>query len=152
MSWPAATKERGTPEQTLVHRPLMQLVEMHIESLTDLRGLIHVPNEGKRTRAGHAILVGLGMRAGVSDLLLLRARRGYRGLALELKAPGSIRAATPEQKSFLRQQRDEGWLGAVCDDAAAGWQLVRWYATGAYGETPERYPHGDDHLLWATAL
>lgn len=105
----------------------MQLAEMFIERCPDLQGLIHVPNEGKRTKAGHGILIGLGMRPGVSDLLLLRARRGFAGLAMELKAPGKLRTATKEQKTFLRQQAAEGWLCCVCDSAEMGWALIAWY-------------------------
>lgn len=126
-STPSSSGQRSSPEFTLVHQPLMQLVRMRIERYPALQGLIHVPNEGKRTKAQHGILVGLGMRAGVSDLLLLRARRGFHGLAMELKAPGKLGTTTPEQRSFLRQQHAEGWVACVCDDPVVGWELIAWY-------------------------
>lgn len=130
----------------------MQLAEMFIERCPDLQGLIHVPNEGKRTKAGHGILIGLGMRPGVSDLLLLRARRGYNGLAMELKAPGKLRATTPEQKTFLRQQWKENWLAGVCDDAATGWSIIAWYldlptSVGLIDDTKSMAS-----VLWASEL
>lgn len=140
-SFRPAVSDRRYPEQELVHRPIIQLVEMHLQTLPALSGLIHVPNEGNRSRAGHGILIGLGMRPGVSDLLLLRARRGFHGLAMELKAPGKLKTATPEQRSFLRQQRDEGWLSIVCDDAQVGWLWLQWYAgESLYGNTPSPPP------------
>lgn len=130
----------------------MALVEMHEERYPALAtGIIHVPNEGKRTRAGHGILVGLGMRAGVADLLLLRARRGYHGLAMELKAPGNLSGATREQKAFLRQQAAEGWLCCVCDDAEVGWALLVWYMGGTtHLQFRESAPIA--HVRWASQL
>jgi hypothetical protein len=130
----------------------MDLVRMHETRHPELiTGLIHVPNEGKRTRAGHGMLIGLGMRAGVADLLLLRARRGYHGLAMELKAPGNLGGATPEQRAFLKQQAAEGWLACVCDDAAVGWALLVWYIGGTPAlKFRESAPMA--HLRWASEL
>lgn len=45
----------------------------------------HVPNGGKRKPIEAAILKGLGVQAGVPDIILIRAGHAY---ALELKAPG----------------------------------------------------------------
>jgi hypothetical protein len=123
------------PETDLVHKPIMDLVRMHEGRYPALiTGLIHVPNEGKRTQAQHGFLVGLGMRKGVSDLLLLRARHGFHGLAMELKAPGKLGTADKEQKAFLAQQQAEGWLSCLCDDPVAAWSLLVWYIAGPPGE------------------
>lgn len=125
-------RSKAGPEFALVHMPLMQLVGMHRERYPDLLGLIHVPHEAvyRLTQKQIGVAIGMGMRPGVSDLLLLRARRGYHGLAIELKAPGKLPYAPKaelEQKSFLRQQAAAGWLCCFCDDAAAAWQLLAWY-------------------------
>jgi hypothetical protein len=45
----------------------------------------HVPNQGKRDAAQNAILKAMGVRAGVSDVILVHRGRIY---ALELKAAG----------------------------------------------------------------
>jgi len=45
----------------------------------------HVPNGGWRSPAEAAILKGLGVRAGVPDVIVIKAGQAY---ALELKAPG----------------------------------------------------------------
>lgn len=128
----------------------MQLVEMHIERHPALRGLIHVPNEGKRTKAQHGMLIGLGMRPGVSDLLLLRACHEYHGLAMELKAPGKLNTLTREQRSFLLDQRDAGWLACSCDDAAVAWATVAWYLGIRGAAKPE--PGIEKHLRFAPTL
>lgn len=140
--------KRETPEQTLVHRPIMQLAELHLERFPDLQGLIHVPNEGKRTKAGHGILIGLGMRPGASDLLLLRARRGYFGLAMELKPPGELKRTSRAQEAFLRQQAAAGWACCVCDDALWGWRVIRWYVSVSEGEQGCAMPQMWPHLRW----
>lgn len=118
------------PEQQLVHLPLMEVVRMHLDSIPTLRGLIHCPSEGRRTRAEAGILAAMGFVAGISDLLLLRARRGFHGMAMELKAPGELKKLTPAQRGFLRAQHIEGWFVCACDDPVVAWKLLRWYATG----------------------
>jgi hypothetical protein len=46
----------------------------------------HCPNGGARSKVEAAILKGLGVRAGVPDIIAIRDGRAY---ALELKAPGA---------------------------------------------------------------
>jgi VRR-NUC domain len=57
---------------------------------------IHVPNGGYRRPSEAAIFSGLGVRAGVSDLLLWHDGKSY---ALELKAPRG--RASEAQLQFL---------------------------------------------------
>jgi hypothetical protein len=72
------------------------------------------------------ILQGLGVTAGVPDLLLWHEGRSY---ALELKADGG--RASDAQVEMLTRLKDAGVLTAVCrglDPALAtleGWQLLR---------------------------
>lgn len=56
----------------------------------------HVPNGGKRKPIEAAIFKGMGVRAGVSDLILVHAGKIF---ALELKAEGG--RATEAQMAFL---------------------------------------------------
>jgi hypothetical protein len=73
-----------------------------------------------------AILKGLGVRAGVSDLLLWHKAKSY---ALELKAPGA--RATESQLQFLADMKNAGAFAdvAVGLDAALrkleSWGLLR---------------------------
>lgn len=85
----------------------------------------HVPNTPRNAVSGRN-LKRMGMRAGVSDLILFHERKLF---ALELKAPGNV--ATDEQKKF---QIDLSAEGASCAcavglDAAlsilTGWGLLR---------------------------
>lgn len=138
--------KRDFPEQRLVHLPLMHVVGLHKNRYPDLRGLVHIPNEGNRSRAENGILLGMGMRPGISDLLLLRARRGHAGLAMELKAPGKLPKKPDtylDQWLFLREMAEENWLCCFCDDAAVGWSILQWYVTGgaALHELPGLQKH-----------
>jgi hypothetical protein len=97
-----------------------------------VRGCVywHTPNGaylgGKRNRKGMsiqgAILKGLGVRAGVSDLIAVHATRVY---ALELKAPGGT--TSKDQDDFLTDMAAQGAVTGVATglDAAID-QLEAW--------------------------
>jgi hypothetical protein len=51
-----------------------------------LRWLFAIPNGGKRDRITAARLKAQGVKAGVGDLFLMCARRGFHGLFIEMKA------------------------------------------------------------------
>src|SRR5262245_17002036 len=52
-----------------------------------------------------------GVMAGVADLCLPAARRGYHGLYLEMKSEEGI--ATKEQKAFLRSVLEESYCAVI---------------------------------------
>jgi hypothetical protein len=86
----------------------------------------HVPNGGARTATEGAILKGLGVRAGVPDLIIVHGGRFY---GLELKTPSG--QVSPAQEQTLASLRSAGALTAVAvglDDALRvleGWGLLR---------------------------
>lgn len=134
-------------------KALIDLVNMHSERYPVLQGLFHPANEGNRTQAQTGMLIAAGMRPGVSDLILPRGRRGWFGLAMEMKAPGKLKAVTPEQRDFLKQQWAEGWLAFVCDDAAAGWEVLHWYAKGERGKDSfDEVSYDSRHIVMACNL
>lgn len=90
--------------------------------------LFAIPNGGKRTRTEAARLKGLGVKEGVSDLLLPIPRRGCSGLWLEMKKPAEAfrtraeaeRAVTDNQRSWVDLMGACGFAAVVCygwDDA-----------------------------------
>ncbi len=94
--------------------------------------LFAIPNGGARGRIEAARLVGLGVRAGVSDLFfsfpspMLPAMCGStgvkHGLYIEMKAPKPHgKRATDKQLSFLSRMADAGYATAVC----YGWDAAR---------------------------
>lgn len=85
------------------HRALLLWVQRDgLAAFPALRWLHHSPNEAAwRGQAGK------GVSAGYSDFLLHVAVGGYRGLALELKAPGG--RPSPEQRAWLTHLATQGW-------------------------------------------
>lgn len=85
----------------------------------------HPPNGGSRRPKEAAILKGLGVRPGVSDLILLHKGHAY---ALELKAPGG--RVSKAQDEFIMDWNGAGGLAFVADDIdralriLEGWGLL----------------------------
>jgi hypothetical protein len=64
---------------------LVEWARLHERKYPGLELLFHVPNGGLRDKATAGKLKAMGTRAGVPDLILPIARRGFNGLFLELK-------------------------------------------------------------------
>ena len=86
----------------------------------------HVPNGGKRKPIEAAILKGLGVTAGVPDVIAIKDGHTF---ALELKAPDG--KPTPKQVEVMQQMQAAGATVALATglDAAIRiieqWELVR---------------------------
>lgn len=76
----------------------------------------HVPNGGVRNKKTGADLKAQGVKAGVSDLVVMEARGGLHGLYLEFKA------TPPRHAALAKTQRD--WL-ALADERGYGAVLAR---------------------------
>lgn len=101
-----ARRRRKNPEQA-IQRAVMQHVRAR-----GVPGLvcIHVPNGGYRRPVEAAIFKTLGVRAGVSDLLLWHEGRAF---ALELKAKG--RRPTEAQLEFIADMEEAGAYTAISE-------------------------------------
>jgi hypothetical protein len=84
----------------------------------------HVPNGGYRRPAEAARFKGLGVRAGVPDLMIFERYKWKNftgiGIALELKSPTGKGRISPEQEAWLKSLDDRGWLVSVC----SSWEQV----------------------------
>jgi hypothetical protein len=94
------------------HRPEDQIQRSVIAHLRarGVPGLVwtHVPNGGKRSKVEGAILKGLGVRAGVSDVLLWHRGRAF---ALELKAEGG--RPSEQQMQFISDLNAAGGFATI---------------------------------------
>lgn len=89
------------------------------------RQLIHVPNEGKRSWVQGKLQRLKGLRAGVSDFLLLCPNSFYHGMVLELKIkPNKV---TKLQQSFLDDCLSNGYCSAVAWDGDQAISLLEAY-------------------------
>ncbi len=87
--------------------------------------LYAVPNGGARNLYVAKKLKAEGVRAGVADLCLPAARRGYHGLYLEMKSEEGV--ATKEQKAFLRGVLEEGYCAVIAEGADEARATISWY-------------------------
>ena len=71
----------------------------------------HTPNGGSRNKIEGAKLKRMGILKGVADCLILEARNGFIGLAIELKIKPN--QPTPEQLEFLSQLNARKWKTEV---------------------------------------
>ncbi len=91
----------------------MAWARLHEHRLPGLALLFAIPNGGRRDA-----VTGARLKAGVPDLFLPVARRGFHGLFIELKAPGG--AASPEQRGWIARLRQAGYSAEVC----RGWEAA----------------------------
>jgi hypothetical protein len=113
-----------------IRRPEQAIQRAVVEHLRvrGVKGLVffHVPNGGQRGRVEGAIFKSLGVRAGVSDLILVHAGKIF---AMEFKAPGG--RATEAQMAFQSDIDAAGAFTAMAEgiDAALqtleAWGLLR---------------------------
>jgi hypothetical protein len=111
-------------------RPEQQIQRALVQHLRQrgAPGLVftHCPNGGYRKPIEAAIFKGIGVRAGVSDLLLWRGGKSY---ALELKAPGG--RATESQLQVLADMDQAGAFTCIAEGldralaALEHWGLLR---------------------------
>jgi len=68
----------------------------------------HVPNGGKRNWLEAVKFKRLGVKAGIPDLVIPMARKGYHGLYIELKRVSSG-ALSDNQKYWLEELKRQGY-------------------------------------------
>ena len=128
------------PSEAQIHEAVFSWLDNVVAGHEQGTGFIfHTPNGEYRPKGTAVKLAGMGVRAGVPDILWpwprFTTRGHFQGLALELKrAKGT---PTPEQDTWLRHYAASGWR-ATCmasDDWRCAALLICHYA----GWIPERY-------------
>lgn len=110
---------------------LFEVFELHYGRWPELKLAYHVPNGGLRNPIVAAKLSGQGVKAGVSDIVLPVARRGFFGLYLEMKdRDKTISSLRQDQADFLRGVGMQGYLPQWAAGAEEAWRIVRWYLSG----------------------
>ena len=102
----------------------IEQIKVHewVKQKTDLP-FIHIPNEAKRTITLGNILKRMGMRAGVSDIFIPRASKGYHGLWIELKVGSN--QPTENQIQFIEDMHKEGYQAMTCWGADSAIRVIR---------------------------
>jgi hypothetical protein len=112
-------KATARPEQAL-HRAVVALASQIRPAVP----FFHVPNGGARSAVEGAIFKGLGVRAGVPDLVFVLPQGGV--AFMEIKAErGRVSAA---QALFRGEVADMGASWVMVDSLVkASWVLAEWY-------------------------
>src|SRR6266511_6438975 len=99
-----------------------------------LKLLYAIPNGGDRNLRVARKLKAEGVLAGVADLCLPAARRGYHGLYLEMKSEDGV--ATKEQKAFLLGVLEEGYCAVIAHGVDEARAALGWYSGITENEPP----------------
>ncbi len=84
-----------------------------------------VGNGGRRNAWTAKIMKDEGVRAGVSDLILLIPKHGYAGLLIETKKPDGKQSES--QKEFERLATKYKYLYKICRSLPEFQKLMMWY-------------------------
>lgn len=88
--------------------------------------VVHIPNEGKRSKSYGAKLKKLGMRKGFPDLFFPKALNGYHGFFIEMKVDRDSKP-TPEQINWIEKLNKEGYYALVCYGVAEAIKEINRY-------------------------
>lgn len=91
--------------------------------------LFAIPNGGQRKPGVAGKLRAEGVKAGVSDLFLPVARRGFHGLFLEMKSEKG--KPTELQMEFQLAVEDQGYCASVAFSASDAITIIEWYYAGS---------------------
>jgi hypothetical protein len=114
-----------SPLETAIHLALVEWCQLFRDGR---QKVMHIPNEGKRTAAGHALQEALGRRKGAADLFIPCARGGWYGFWLELKRKGET--LKEAQAAFAIDMQAEGYLAAYVDNLDDGMKIIADYMAG----------------------
>lgn len=109
--------------------------------LPELALLFAIPNGEKRDAVTGARLKRAGVKAGVPDLLLPVASKGYHGLWIELKTP--VGRTSPAQERWITTLVEQGYDVAV----ARSWRAAAWLLCKYLCVDPAVYGVGAETVL-----
>lgn len=87
--------------------------------------VVHVPNEGKRSKATGARLKRMGMRKGFPDLFIPEPRAPFHGLLIEMKVHPN--KPTKDQIEWIEKLNRKGYKAIVCYGATEAINTIREY-------------------------
>jgi hypothetical protein len=127
-----AKKQWKPPYEMAQCIALMQWVNLQLVVMPDLQLLVHIPNEGKRTKFYGMMLKRMGLKSGVWDYILPVPRvidsNPYPGLWLEMKSPGE--ELSKEQDWWGRMMSDQGYMLCVAYSWVTAKEAICQYLAG----------------------
>lgn len=114
--------KNGDLSERSIHLAVMDYVRHHPYLK---KYVLHFPNESKRSPAYGKLLKDMGMRKGVSDLLIAMPRMSYSGAWIELKTTHG--KPTKEQIVFLEDMKKENYYTHITYGLDEALKIIQWY-------------------------
>lgn len=113
-------------EESRAQVAVFQWADLHRNKYPALKMMFAVPNGGKRNVITAVNMKREGAKRGVPDIILLHPSREYHGLAIEMKKDkgGTV---SPEQKEWIKNLTDEGYLARVCRGSFEAIETIKFY-------------------------
>jgi hypothetical protein len=113
---PEAYAASGTEDGAQI--ALFIWAQQNLKSYPELELMLAIPNGGSRHKAEAAKLKAMGVKVGVSDILLPVCRGRWSGLWIELKRPASVGKVkgviSDEQSEWIAKMKLQYFDGVVC--------------------------------------
>ena len=106
-------------------KSLIEWAKWQEKKYPELKMLMHVPNEGKRSKRYGAELKRMGLKAGFPDLGLFVPRNNKHALFLEMKVGRN--KCTDNQKEWIRALMQQGYEVKVCYSCEEAIQTIKKY-------------------------
>lgn len=105
---------------------VIQWRDLMVNQVPELSLLVHIPNGGLRSKPEAVRFKRLGVKPGVSDLMLPVARNGYHGLWIEMKRQHDGKLSKP-QKEWLDDMRKQGYKAERANGADEAIAILQEY-------------------------
>lgn len=117
----------AAPSEAQIQRALFDWLALHTDGR---QHAFHIPNEGKRSIVGGALLKRAGLKKGASDVFVPVAAGGWNGMFLEIKAKG--KKLNAYQIQFADAMSAQGYFATWADNLDHAMTLVESYVAGHY--------------------
>lgn len=114
----------GVKRKTVEHQEQVRLVQ-RVRAFYPGVIIAAIPNGGDRRASERLRLAQEGVLAGMPDLCVLRASKGFHGLFIEMKTEEGIVAAA--QRDIAKRLNAEGYLCLVARSADDAYKIVEEY-------------------------
>jgi hypothetical protein len=111
--------------QITIARYLNMINALWFHPANERKTRIATDSKGRRFSPEGKKLSMKGVMKGVPDIIILNSRKGYNGMAIELKAKRN--KPSPEQIEFLTKMKDAGWFVYVSNSLDEVIDLIDWY-------------------------
>lgn len=101
------------PSESAEQQMLFRWADLQLQKYPELRLMFHIPNGGSRRKSEAGRFRAEGVKAGVPDIFLPVARKGYHGIFIEMKRTKGGRVSD-NQEAWKTELERQGFAAFVC--------------------------------------